>query len=918
MSSKNSKKNIDDYKKNSLDNTTMSRRQTEEFCLELVESTSDSMYLVDENYRYLFINSQHLSRMGMPSADIIGRSYAEFHSPEQTEIFVEKVKQVFKTGKSVHQEHHSRRDGRYFLRTFSPIKEVGLNGQIIRVAVVSKDISERKKAEETLGTEMRFTNNLIQASPAFFVAIGAGGKIIMMNDLFLNALGYSREWVVGKDYLSTIVPERDRDSLSTIFKKLVISHEPSLNENHVLTRDGKELLVEWHGRPVFDDQGNFLHFFGVGIDITERKRAEEALRKSEERYRELTDLLPISIFEVDAAGSIISFNRTAIEVFRYSQEDYKEGMNALQFFPPEEWQRVGKNMEMVIQGASIPGQEYTFLRKDGSTFIGLIYASPNIHENKTVGIRGAIIDITERKQAEEKIRESEAQYRNIVENINEAYFELDLKGNITFFNDSACSISGYSKSELMGMNYRQYTSTDTARKLKSSFSNIYKTGERWSLSDFELIRKDKSTRKMEVSVNLIRNEVGEVIGSRCIARDITERRQEEEKRRSLEERLQRAEKMQALGTLAGGVAHDLNNVLGVLVGYSELLLQNVPPESPFQRHAMQIFKGSQRAAAIIQDLLTLTRRGVLVSETLNLNRIISDFLQMPEFEAIRSHHPGVNFKKSLDAELLNMKGSSTHLSKTVMNLLSNAAEAISGSGEVLIRTENRYVDRPIHGYDTMQEGEYAVLTVSDTGSGISPADLKRIFEPFYTKKVMGRSGTGLGLAVVWGTVKDHDGYIDVQSKEGKGSIFTLYFPITREELTKVEQVVPQSTYMGHGEHILVVDDVEGQRLLASALLNSLGYKVSSVASGEEAIEFVRNKPVDLLILDMIMYPGMDGLDAYRSVLKIHPRQKAIIVSGFSETDRVHAAQALGAGAYIRKPYLMEKLGLAVRKELDRK
>jgi two-component system, cell cycle sensor histidine kinase and response regulator CckA len=253
-----------------------------------------------------------------------------------------------------------------------------------------------------------------------------------------------------------------------------------------------------------------------------------------------------------------------------------------------------------------------------------------------------------------------------------------------------------------------------------------------------------------------------------------------------------------------------------------------------------------------------------------------------------------------------------------MNLLSNAAEAIAGSGEVLIRTENRYVDRPIHGHDTTQEGEYAVLTVSDTGSGISPADLGRIFEPFYTKKVMGRSGTGLGLAVVWGTVKDHDGYIDVQSTEDKGSIFTLYFPVTREDLTKAEQVVPQGIYMGRGEHILVVDDVEGQRLLASAMLDSLGYKVSSVASGEEAIEFVRNKPVDLLLLDMIMDPGMDGLDTYRSILAIRPKQKAIIVSGYSETDRVKAAQSLGAGTYVRKPYVMEKLGLAVKKELDRK
>jgi CheY-like chemotaxis protein len=207
--------------------------------------------------------------------------------------------------------------------------------------------------------------------------------------------------------------------------------------------------------------------------------------------------------------------------------------------------------------------------------------------------------------------------------------------------------------------------------------------------------------------------------------------------------------------------------------------------------------------------------------------------------------------------------------------------------------------------------------VSDTGEGIHEADLKRIFEPFYTKKVMGRSGTGLGLAVVWGTVKDHNGYINVQSEIGKGSIFTLYFPVTREDISFEAVAVSISEYLGRGESILVVDDVKGQRDLAAGMLRKLNYSVTIVSSGEEAIAYLKDHQADLIVLDMIMDPGMDGLDTYRNVLEIHPQQKAIIVSGFSESDRVHDAQALGAGAYVRKPYVIEKLGLAVRKELDR-
>jgi CheY-like chemotaxis protein len=236
---------------------------------------------------------------------------------------------------------------------------------------------------------------------------------------------------------------------------------------------------------------------------------------------------------------------------------------------------------------------------------------------------------------------------------------------------------------------------------------------------------------------------------------------------------------------------------------------------------------------------------------------------------------------------------------------------------VSIVTENHYLDKRVSGYDAIREGDYVVLRVSDNGKGIPKEEIGKIFEPFYTKKMMGRSGTGLGLAIVWGTVRDHGGYIDVQSEEGKGSTFTLYFPITPEERVKEQASILPESYQGRGESILVVDDVKAQRELATAMLSGLGYRVGAVSSGEEAAAYLQSNRVDLLVLDMIMEPGMDGLETYQKVLEINPRQKAIIVSGFSETERVKKAQELGAGAYVRKPYMREKIGLAVRKELDK-
>ena len=375
--------------------------------------------------------------------------------------------------------------------------------------------------------------------------------------------------------------------------------------------------------------------------------------------------------------------------------------------------------------------------------------------------------------------------------------------------------------------------------------------------------------------------------------------------------------MEAIGTLAGGVAHDLNNVLSGIVGYPELLLMDMPEDNPYREYILRIQNSGEKAAAIVQDLLTLARRGVVVTDVVNLDNIIREYLMSPEYERLKSHHPQVQVETNFETDMLNILGSPVHLSKTIMNLVSNAAEAMPHGGTIFISTENLYIDRPVRGYDNVEEGDYVTVVVADTGMGIPKKDIEMIFEPFYTKKVMGKSGTGLGMAVVWGTVKDHKGYIDVQSAEGKGTTFTLYFPVTRKEISGKEKALPMEEYIGKGKSILVVDDVEDQREIASRILNKLGYSVTSVSSGEEAVDYMKDNSADLLVLDMIMDPGIGGLETYKKILELHPGQKAIIASGFSETDHVKEAQRLGAGKYIKKPYTLKKIGLAIKEELEK-
>jgi PAS domain S-box-containing protein len=519
-----------------------------------------------------------------------------------------------------------------------------------------------------------------------------------------------------------------------------------------------------------------------------------------------------------------------------------------------------------------------------------------------------------------KLQQSETKYRELVETANSIILRLDTDTNITFFNEFAQRFLGYTEKEILGKNGARLIFPDSASTQQGFHQLIHslqRDPEIPVVSENEAARRNGEKVWIAWTYKPIFTDEGKFREILCIGNDITELKRADSEKKDLQAQLQRAQKMEAIGTLAGGVAHDLNNILSGIVSYPELLLMDLPNKSPLRKPILTIQKSGEKAAAIVQDLLTLARRGVAATEVVNLNSIIMEYLLGPEHAKLELYHPNVKLERRLDRNLLNILGSPVHLSKTVMNLISNAAEAMPDGGEIAITTANRHEDMPKNGFDDIDAGDYATLKVQDTGIGISQEDLERIFEPFYTKKSMGRSGTGLGMAVVWGTVKDHRGFIDIKSEEGKGTTIMLYFPVTRREFTKEVDLVSWESLKGHGESILVVDDVKEQREIASEILEKLGYTVATVSSGEEAVSFMYERSADLMVLDMIMDPGIDGLETYQKILEIKPSQKAIIASGYSESMRVKEAQRLGAGAYVKKPYLMEKFGRAVRAELDK-
>ncbi len=898
------------------------RKRTEEALIEsekryrhITENMTDIVTETDAGGNIIYTSPSHRTLLGDEPEEVLGRSSFDRVHPEDRERIATKYLEGIRTKTDHEMEYRYRHaDGHYVWLRSSGHSFYDASGNLTGIIINSNDITERKRAEELLKeSEERYRSIYENAIEGIYQSTPEG-RYISVNPAMARLCGYAspEEMVAAVTDIETqyyVDPEDRRRFVSLLEAQGKIDHF----EYRVRRKDGSTIWISANARVVRDAKSNAVHYEGRVQDITERRQmeAERAFRNALLSAQQEASI--DGILAVDSERKIILHNKRLTEIWKVPPAIVATQSDELLLQSVRRW--------LAEPEAFLEKVRYLYEHKQESSRDEIPLNDGRIIERYSSPLTGAdnqyfgrvwfFRDITERKRAEQELRESETRYSTFINSTSDFVFLKDNHFSHIVANRALAEFYGRTPEEIIGLSDFDLMPEEAAQNCRASDREAVNTG---SVVIAEEAVGDRvfETTKFPVPLQSGKTGVGGFI------RDVTERKRAVEERRLLEEQLQRAEKMEALGLLAGGVAHDLNNILGVMVGYSELLAEKLPEGTPTRRHADNILQASIRGAAIIQDLLTLARRGVTVSDVVDLGGIVSDYLGTQEFKELRDRHPQIAFAAELESRLLNIKGSPVHLGKTVMNLVSNAFESIAGRGKVTIRTENRYLDHPIRGYDDVQEGDYVVLTVSDTGGGISEEDLGKIFEPFYTKKVMGRSGTGLGLAVVWGTVKDHSGYIDVQSTEGEGSTFTLYFPVTREKTARDDMDASPVSCQGRGESILVVDDVKEQRELAISMLERLGYRVKAVAGGEEAVHFLRGRKADLVVLDMIMDPGIDGMETYRRILEIHPRQKAILASGFSETDRVRKTLEMGAGAFVQKPYILEKIGLAVRTELDRK
>ena len=518
----------------------------------------------------------------------------------------------------------------------------------------------------------------------------------------------------------------------------------------------------------------------------------------------------------------------------------------------------------------------------------------------------------DRRELEQQVRErtsnlieSERRFHDLVNLLPEMVWETDDRGCVCYANQVAGFRLGM-VSDNAALPWFSAIVPEERDRARNYFHTAI-NGEPLGL--MELMAHDVHGKSFPI---LVRSapifKKNQLTGARFVAIDITERH-------DLEEQLRRAQRMKAIGLMAGGVAHDLNNILSGLVTYPELLLMDLPAESPL-RHGIETIRRSGMAAAnVVSDLLTVARGVAATREIIDINHLVREYLATPEALNLQAHHPEVEIALNLEEPGGYISCSPIHIRKSLMNLVTNGAEAIRGKGQVVIASGRRYLSAQEAALFALKDGSYAVLQVIDTGPGIAKEDLDHIFEPFYTKKIMGRSGTGLGLTVVWNTVREHDGAVKVLSNPG-GTTIELMFPLAEYQDVVTSDIEPDwRRFCGDGERILIVDDEKQQRDIAINIMKLLKYSVTAVDSGTEALSYLRENAADLLILDMLMAPGPNGRQTYEEVLKIHPQQKAIIVSGYSESEEVVKTLAMGAGAFVRKPYTIAQLGQAVYREL---
>jgi PAS domain S-box-containing protein len=878
------------------------RRWAEEMLQEyekVVEGSDEMIAVVDRGYCYLLANRAFLEQRGLERKDVVGSSVAEVLGEEFFERVVkEKLDECFR-GNVVRYEvrYQYPKGGRDLLVSYFPIE--GYHG-VDRAACVMQDITERKQAEARLKeSEEKFRKAFMTGADAFYIATLNEGLIIEVNDCFQEVFGYRCEEVIGKTsiQLGLCADPVDRARLVSEVKSKGYVRNMEIRAR----RKGGEIFPLLISVNLLQESGEQL-ILGVIRDITERKRAEEALRESEERFRLFMSNSPTVAWIKDQQGYYVYISETYQKQLGVRVED-RWGKTDFDVYPRAIAEQFRKNDQAALAaGHSIEVTEES-LGPGGEQRYWFAYKFPFQDASGQVFVAGIGVDITERKRAEgEHIRLVTA-----IEQSAEAVVITNTNGDIEYVNPAFTRITGYSREEVLGHNPRILKSGKHDPEFyRQLWANILK-GEIWH---GEIInqRKDGKLYTEEMNIAPVRGARGEVTHFIATKQDVTERK-------ALEEQLRQAGKIEAIGRLAGGVAHDFNNLLTIINGYTDLLEEKLAPDNRASAHLKEIKDAGERAASLTRQLLAFSRRQVLTSKVLDLNAVISDLEKMLK----RLIGEDIALRTILDRPLGRVKADPGQIEQVLMNLAVNARDAMPLGGDLTIETSNVELDETFaRSHITVKPGPHVMLAVRDTGVGMTPETKARIFEPFFTTKENGK-GTGLGLASVYGIVKQSGGSIWVDSELGQGTVFKVYLPSVSESPAAKVHAKTETDSASGSETILVVEDEEGVRSLVCMALGSAGYKVLETEDGESALAICANYdgPIHLLLADVVM-PKMSGPMVAEKVTALRPNIKVLYMSGYTNDAIVHHGVLSHDMPFIQKPFSPGVLRKKIREVLGGK
>lgn len=641
-------------------------------------------------------------------------------------------------------------------------------------------------------------------------------------------------------------------------------------------------------------------------EINHRKRAELALRENEGRLVAVLEHLPDLLWMKDCNGVFQLVNQSFALTCGKTNPEEVVGNTDWDLWPNDFAEKYRRDDKSVVESRRSRLVDEPIMTKGGVKWFET-FKTPLLNDSgEIIGTVGSSRDITKRKEAEKALRDSEEKYRNILETIADGYHEVDLSGNLTLVNDSLCEIIGYSREELLGMNYRDLVDETNAQIVFRAYNEVCRTGTANTGCDFELVRKDGATRSISVSIALMQDSEQQVNGFRGVFRDVTEHRR-------LEEQLQQAAKMEAIGRLAGGIAHDFNNLLTAVIGYSDLLMQEMSKDDAMHQRLSNIALAANRAAALTKQLLAFSRKQVLDVKVLNINDVIDAMAEMLR----RLIGEDIDLVTDCCSPLGLVRADPSQLEQILLNLAVNARDAMPHGGKLKIETANVLLDEDYSRTQAdVDPGLYVMCAVSDSGLGMDSSTITRIFDPFFTTKDKG-VGTGLGLATVYGIVKQHQGHVVAESQLGSGTVFKVYLPLVEEVSDiSVALVGDQRQPLGT-ETVLVVEDEEAVRNLACEALELLGYAPLSAGDPQRAIAVSEEHagPIHLMLSDVVL-PQMDGKTLYKKLAETRPHMKVLYVSGYTEDFIVHHGVLDQGVNFLAKPFTVDTLAKKVRAILD--